>query len=351
MPKSTNRTVGPNRTGITQVAAHAGVSPATVSNVLNRPELVAEATRTKVQEAISELDYVRNSFGSSLRSGRSTSVGLLVLDVTNPFFAEVARGIEEEAAESGLAVVLLNSAESPERQRRNLRLLAEQRVAGAMVMPVDDEMSDLLWLQRQGVHWVALDRGDVPEDVGSSVSVDNREGGLAAGRHLLALGHRRVTFLGGAFAIEQVRLRYEGLRAAFGEAGLDPEEHVELVSLSQLNAHQGERAVDQVLLDGAGRRTRAVFCANDQIALGFMKGLGKRGLRVPDDVSVVGYDDLAVADMVHPGLTTVAQPKYELGRAAMQLLNAQMDGSGQAHERRIFQPRLIMRDSTCALRD
>ncbi|WP_026126602.1 LacI family DNA-binding transcriptional regulator [Nocardiopsis xinjiangensis] len=351
MPKSTNRTPRSSRTGITQVAAHAGVSPATVSNVLNRPQLVAETTRTKVESAIAELDYVRNSFGSSLRSGRSTSVGLLVLDVTNPFFTEVARGIEDEAAETGLAVVLLNSAESPERQRRNLRLLAEQQVAGAVVMPVDDDLSDLLWLQRQGVHWVALDRGDVSENVGSSVSVDNRAGGLAAGRHLLALGHERVTFLGGAFAIEQVRLRYEGLRTAFTEAGLDPDESINLISLAQLNAHQGERVVDQVLLDGSGKRTRAVFCANDQIALGFMKGLGKRGLRVPGDVSVVGYDDLAVADLIHPGLTTVAQPKYELGRAAMQLLSAQVEGSDQPYERRIFQPRLIMRDSTCAFRD
>ncbi len=336
--------------GITEVARHAGVSPGTVSNVLNRPERVAEATRLRVEAAIAELDYVRNSSGSSLRSGRNASVGLLVLDVTNPFFTEVARGVEEEAAGSGLAVVLLNSAEDRGRQRRNVRLLAEQRAAGAVVMPVDDDLSDLLWLGRQGTAWVALDRGDVAEDVGCSVSVDNHAGGMAAARHLIGLGHERVTFLTGPFAIEQVRKRHEGLRAAFEEAGLDPDTAVRVVEQPLLNSEQGERAVDAVLAGGPRQRPRAVFCANDQLALGVMKGLGRRGLRVPEDMSVVGYDDLDFADLVHPGLTTVAQPKYELGREAMRLLGSELDDAEHTHERVLFVPELVVRGSTAAFR-
>ncbi|GAA1466950.1 LacI family DNA-binding transcriptional regulator [Nocardiopsis exhalans] len=343
--RSARRTVG-----ITEVARHAGVSPGTVSNVLNRPERVAEATRLRVESAIAELDYVRNSSGSSLRSGRSESVGLLVLDVTNPFFAEVARGVEDEAATSGLAVVLLNSAETHERQRRNVRLLAEQRAAGAVVMPVDDDLSDLLWLSRRGTSWVALDRGDVSEDVGCSVSVDNHEGGQAAGRHLIGLGHERVTFLTGPFAIEQVRRRHQGLRAAFEEAGLDPDAAVRVVEQPLLNPEQGERAVDEVLAGGPKQRPRAVFCANDQLALGLMKGLGRRGLRVPEDISVVGYDNLDFADLVHPGLTTVAQPKYELGREAMRLLHAELNDPDHLHERVLFTPELVVRGSTAAHR-
>lgn len=336
--------------GITEVARHAGVSPGTVSNVLNRPERVAETTRLKVEAAITELDYVRNSSGSSLRSGRSESVGLLVLDVTNPFFTEVARGVEDVAAGSGLAVVLLNSAEAQERQRRNVRLLAEQRAAGAVVMPVDDDLSDLLWLSRQGTSWVVLDRGDVAEDVGCSVSVDNHAGGAAAGRHLIGLGHERVTFLTGPFAIEQVRRRHEGLCEAFREAGLDPDTAVRVVEQPLLNPEQGERAVDAVLAGGPRQRPQAVFCANDQLALGVMKGLGQRGLHVPGDISVVGYDNVDFAGLVHPGLTTVAQPKYELGRTAMRLLGSELNDTDHRHERVLFTPELVVRGSTAAHR-
>ncbi|MFI6576211.1 LacI family DNA-binding transcriptional regulator [Nocardiopsis sp. NPDC050513] len=344
-PRVSRRTVG-----ITEVARHAGVSPGTVSNVLNRPERVAEATRRKVEAAIAELDYVRNSSGSSLRSGRSGSVGLLVLDVTNPFFTEVARGVEDEAAESGLAVVLLNSAEQQDRQRRNLRLLAEQRAAGAVVMPVDDDLSDLVWLSRQGTPWVALDRGDVAAEVGCSVSVDNHAGGLAAGRHLIGLGHESITFLTGPFAIEQVRQRHRGLLDACAEADLDPGSTVRVVEQPLLNAAQGERAVDTVLAGGPRQRPQAVFCANDQLALGLMKGLGQRGVRVPEDISVVGYDNVGFADLVHPGLTSVAQPKYELGRSAMRLLHSELDDPDHRHERVWFTPELVVRGSTAARR-
>lgn len=336
--------------GITEVARHAGVSPGTVSNVLNRPERVADQTRLRVEAAIHELDYVRNSSGSSLRSGRSDYVGLLVLDVTNPFFTEVARGVEDEAAETGVAVLLLNSAERHDRQERNLRLLAEQRAAGAVVMPVDDDLSDLRWLSRQGVPWVALDRGDVPTEEGCSVSVDNEAGGLAAGRHLIGLGHERIVFLTGTFSIDQTRRRHLGLCKAVAEADLDPRTAITVVDVPQLNPEQGEKAVDAVLAGGPRQRSTAVFCANDQLALGFLKGLGRRGLGAPDDISVVGYDDIDVTALVHPGLTTVAQPKYKLGRTAMSLLREHFKDPGHRHERRLFTPEIVLRGSTAAHR-
>lgn len=336
--------------GINDVAAHAGVSPGTVSNVLNRPERVAVATRRRVEAAIAELDYVRNSSGSSLRSGRSDSVGLLVLDVANPFFTGVARGVEDEAAQAGLAVVLLNSDEKAERQRRSLRLLAEQRAAGAVVMPVDDDMSDLLWLRKRRTAWVVLDRGDVDEKTGCSVSVDNHAGGVAAGRHLIGLGHERITFLTGPFAIEQVRRRFDGLRSACEESGLDPDTAIRVVEQPHLNPECGEHAVEEVLAGGPRRRPQAVFCANDQLALGLIKGLGERGLRPPDDISVVGYDNVDFAGLVYPGLTTVAQPKYELGRAAMRLLHSELNDPDHRHRRLQFAPELIVRGSTAAYR-
>ncbi|GAA3753989.1 LacI family transcriptional regulator [Spinactinospora alkalitolerans] len=336
--------------GIGEVAARAGVSPGTVSNVLNRPERVAEATRRRVEEAIRELDYVRNSSGSSLRSGRTDSIGLLVLDVTNPFFTEVARGVEDEATAEGLAVLLLNSAERADRQRRSLRLLAEQRAAGAVVMPIDDDLSDLLWLRQRGISWVLLDRGDIEVEEGCSVCVDNHAGGLAAGRHLISLGHERISFVSGPFAIEQCRDRLAGLRSACAEAGLDPHEAVRVVETPQLNARSGEDAAEAVLAGGPRRRPQAVFCANDQLALGLLKSLGRRGIRAPEDISVMGYDDIDVASLIHPGLTSVAQPKYEMGRAAMRLLLAELNDPGHRHERLRFEPTLVARGSTSARR-
>jgi LacI family transcriptional regulator len=337
--------------GINDVAARAGVSPGTVSNVLNRPERVAEPTRLRVEAAIRDLDYVRNSSGRSLRSGRSDSVGLLVLDITNPFFTEVARGVEDVATEGGLALVLLNSAEQQSRQQRSLRLLAEQRAAGAVVMPVDGATADLLWLRRQGVPWVLLDRGDVGADTGCSVAVDNRAGGLAAGRHLVNLGHERITFLSGPAEMEQCRTRLAGLRDAAVEAGLDPDAAVRVIRTDRLNAESGEKAVEEILAGGPRRRPGAVFCTNDQLALGVLKGLGERGLNAPADLSVVGYDDVGFAALVHPGLTTVAQPKYELGRAAMRLLLSELNDADHRHERLRFAPELVVRGSTAARRD
>ncbi|NYE46205.1 LacI family transcriptional regulator [Spinactinospora alkalitolerans] len=334
--------------GINEVAARAGVSRATVSNVLNRPHRVAEATRRRVEEAVRELDYVRNSSGRSLRSGRADAVGLFVLDITNPFFTEVARGIEDEAAESGRAVILLNSAERSGRQRRSARMLAEQRAAGAVVMPVDDDLSDLFWLRRRGVPWVLLDHGGTGEATGCGVSVDNRAGGLAVGRHLIGLGHERIAFLSGPFAVRQCRDRLAGLRAACAESGLDPDAVIRLIEVPMLNAGSGERAAEKVL--GGAARPGAVFCANDQLALGLLKGLGERGLRAPGDLSVVGYDDVDAAALVHPGLTTVAQPKYDLGRAAMRLLGDELDDPGHRHLRCRFTPELVVRGSTAARR-
>lgn len=336
--------------GINDVAARAGVSPGTVSNVLNRPERVAESTRRRVERAVQELDYVRNSSGRSLRAGRSDSVGLIVLDVTNPFFAEVARGVEDTAGEEGLAVVLLNSAEQTLRQSRSIRLLAEQRAAGAVIMPVDGDTADLLWLRKQGVPGVLLDRGDVTDDTACSVSVDNHAGGMAAGRHLINLGHERISYLSGPADLEQCRTRLEGLRAAVTAAGADPDEVVRVIHTPQLNAESGEKAVEEVLAGGPKRRPQAVFCTNDQLAVGVLKGLGERGLSAPADLSVVGYDDVNLAALVHPGLTTVAQPKYELGRAAMDLLLSELNDPEHRHQRLRFAPELVVRGSTAAYR-
>lgn len=351
MSSSVGARQGRRPAGINEVAAHAGVSPGTVSNVLNRPERVATTTRERVEAAIVELDYVRNSSGSNLRSGRSDSIGLVVLDVTNPFFTEVARGVEDEAATDKRTVMLFDSAEAAERQRRSLRILAENRAAGAVIMPIDDDLTDLLWLRDRGIPWVVLDRGDVDDAAGCSVSVDNRAGGEAAGQHLIALGHEQVTFVCGPLRLDQVRRRYDGLRGAYFHNGVDPDASIRIVEMPQLNPTNGEEAAEAVLAGGPKRRPGAVFCANDQLALGLLKALNERGLSIPRDLSLIGYDDISVASLVHPGLTTVAQPKYNLGRAAMRLLHSEFGDAAHHHQSLTFAPELVVRGSTAAYRE
>jgi LacI family transcriptional regulator len=330
---------------IREVARLAGVSVGTVSNVLNRPERVAEPTRVRVERAVDDLGYVLNGSARSLRAGRSLVLGLLVLDVRNPFFTEVARGVEDSANAAGYAVVLCNSDDSEHKERRYLRTLEEQRAYGVIVTPVMREERLLHWLRGRGMGVVLLDRpssgGGLP-----SVAVDDVHGGRIAGEHLLELGHRRVALVTGSRLIQQCAERREGLRSAVSAAGLDPDEVIVEVAVPALVARFGEQAAGRVL--AADPAPTAVFCVNDLLALGLLRGLLRRKIAVPDDLAIVGYDDVEFASVLHTPLTTVRQPKYELGRAAVELLLGSQDtaGPGGRSARRMFTPQLVVRAST-----
>ncbi|NEA22284.1 LacI family DNA-binding transcriptional regulator, partial [Actinomadura bangladeshensis] len=196
-PANLSRTVG-----IKQVAAHAGVSPGTVSNVLNRPERVAEATRVRVEKAIRELGFVRNGSASTLRAGHSSTIGLMVLDLANPFFTDVARGVEDIASERGYAVILSSSGESDERERRNLRVFAEQRVRGVLLTPVGDDSDACDRLRERGVPVVLLDH-PTPRASQCSVAVDDVAGGELAAGELLDGGARTLAFVTGPMVLRQ----------------------------------------------------------------------------------------------------------------------------------------------------
>src|SRR4029450_1355396 len=206
-------------TSIREVAERAGVSVGTVSNVLNRPEAVAPATRERVRRAIDELGFVRNESARHLRAGRSRTLGLVVLDVTNPFFTDVARGVEEAVAAEGLAVVLCDSAERADRERRYLELLEEQRVKGILITPVEGVGEQLRQLRRRGIPVVLVDRWASTRSF-CSVSVDAFYGGELAPPHLVGQGHTRIAFVGGPLGIKQVSDRHEGMRGVLDAAGL-----------------------------------------------------------------------------------------------------------------------------------
>jgi len=334
------------RMTIRDVAEQAGVSLGTASNVLNRPDRVAPATRERVLEVIERLGFVRSSAAHQMRSGNSQCFGAVVLDAANPFATETVRGLEDVVHEHGCAVYVCSTDGSPDREARYLRLLEEQRVQGILITPATRSIRHLQTLRDRGTLVVLLDRRSADGDV-CSVSVDHAHGGELAADHLFELGHRRIAFINGPLHLSQCAERRRGMRRAAREAGFDADESIVEYTIDPLTSlEQAERHVDELL--ALEDRPTAVVCVNDQIAFTVLRALAQRRVRVPRDISVVGYDDVEFAAMLTPALTSIRQPKYEVGRAAAELLLAETLDPNHRHGDIRFEPELIERQSTTA---
>jgi LacI family transcriptional regulator len=331
-------------TSIREVARHAGVSIGTVSTVLNRPELVAPATRQRVLDVINELGYVRNDSARALRAGHSRTVAVVVLDVANPFFTDVVRGVEAALDATSLMAIICNSEQDPARERLHLDQLEQQRVRGVLVTPVDGDAGQrLAELPRLGIPVVLVDRGAGSPDR-CSVAVDDVLGGRLAAQHLVDLGHRRLAFVGGPMTIQQVADRFAGASSVVGGA---PDARLEAYETPGLNTAHGRRAGQRIADLAPDVRPTAVFCANDLLALGVLQEMTLRGIPVPGEVSILGYDDIDYAAAAVVPLSSVAQPRERLGRTAVDLLLAEIhDGPGHRHRQVLFDPELVVRDST-----
>lgn len=330
-------------TGIREVARLAGVSVGTVSNVLNRPEKVSEATLKRVERVIERLDFVPNRGAADLRTGRSRMIGLVVPDITNPFFAEVARGAVDAASQQGYVVVLCNSDQDIDKQNGYLDVLEEQRVAGVLVNPIGSIPSRLSRLRDRGSGVVLVDRTAKVSDY-SSVAVDDVRGGQIAVEHLLGLGAQNIAMVNGPTALRQCSDRRRGARRALSNADRAPDDLTEIVS-PIMTIHAGVSAVDQIL--ALDTRPDAIFCTNDLLAIGVTRALAQAGHTVPDEIAVMGYDDVDLAAEAPVPLTSIGQPKYELGHVATELLLKEIPAGSEAkHERVVFQPQLTIRAST-----
>ena len=330
---------------IREVAAYAGVSVGTVSNVLNRPDVVAELTRSRVQAAIKHLGFIRNESARQLRAGRSRTVGLVVLDVANPFFTDVARGVEDEASESGLAVILCNSDDQQTKETHYLKLLEEHRVQGILITPVSGGYERLARLQRRGTPVVLLDSRS-PTRGQCSVSVDDVLGGDIAVTHLLEARHERIAFVGGPMTIRQEADRREGAIRALERSGLRGDQ-LQVIETAALNVPAGKLAGAEIAGMPTGRRPTAVFCANDLLALGVLQEMTASRIRVPDSISIVGYDDIDFAAAAAVPLSSVRQPRHLLGRTAAQLLLDEALGeASHQHRQVVFEPELVIRQSS-----
>jgi LacI family transcriptional regulator len=336
--------------GIKDVALRAGVSVGTVSNVLNRPHLVRAETRQRVEAAMADLAFVRNESARQLRAGSSRMLAYVFIDAENPFFIDVARGAEDACRERGFALIMCNSGEDPAREDDYLSLLLEQRVHGVLVTPSDDRGTRLRSLPALGVPVVLVDRGETDPTLWCSVGVDDVHGGELAVRHLLDVGHRRIAFVGGPLDVRPFADRLEGARRAVSAArpGSDrAPATLSVLSCEATSINAGHAAARSLATTDADERPTAVFCANDLVALGLLSELSATGLRVPDDVALVGYDDISFAAAAAVPLTSVRQPSRLIGRTAAELLLAEAEaGEDHVHEHVAFCPELVVRESS-----
>jgi LacI family transcriptional regulator len=329
---------------IRDVAARAGVSVGTVSNVLNHRERVAPDAVRRVHDAIAALGYVRNDAARQLRAGRSRSIGLVVLDLGNPFFADVARGAQSRAGENGIAVLVGNSDEDAAQEGIYLDLFREQRVNGVLITPVSDDIPRLESMRQAGVPVILVDR-EAPGTPFLSVSVDDVEGGHLAVSHLLAAGRRRIAVIAGPESIPQVADRLEGARRAVAEVSGAT---LEVLAQPALTVLHGRAAGESIVARPAGERPDAVFALNDVLAVGVLQAVTMRaGLRVPDDIALIGYDDIDFAAAAVVPLSSIRQPAELIGATAVDLLFQEIAAPRSVENRNVrFRPELVVREST-----
>jgi LacI family transcriptional regulator len=322
---------------IKDVAKRAGVSVSTVSMALNDYPRIAQETKLKVLAAAKELNYQPNAMARGLKSRRTESIGLILTDISGPFYSELIKGVEDVVIERGYQLVISSAHAGREESAR--RLLSEGRTDGLIVLAPNLKDSDLTAVAGPDLPLVLLDRSLVGPGI-STIQADNVAAAATAVQHLINLGYRTIAYVSGPHLSTDNQNRLQGYRQALQRAGI-PEEPSLIVPGDF--TEQGGRRAAQWLLD-RGAPPEAVFAANDEMAIGVMEVFRERGIRVPEDVAVVGFDDIRLASYVRPALTTVRQFKYELGQRAATMLFTMLDGTSQERREQIG-TELVVRDS------
>lgn len=331
---------------IKDVAREAGVSLGTVSNVLNRPELVRPATRAQVERVIAALGYVRNDSARQLRAGDSRTIAFLVPDAANPFFTDISRGMDALARERGMVVYLCDSNQDADRENDYLEQLLQQRVKGICITPIDTANPRLRTIVARGIPVIMVDHSPIGQEAQwCSVGVDDVLGGELAATHLIERGHDLLAYAGAARGIRQSLDRLAGVRRASEEAGRA--DGVTVLGTDGLSVADGRQAGARLLGLPRRRRPTAVVCGNDLIALGLLQQMTRHGVRVPGEVALIGYDDIDFAAAAAVPLTSVMQPRALLGRTAAELLIEEARANGTHEHRHVrYAPELVVRESS-----
>lgn len=323
------------------VAKKAGVSVATVSRVLNDSPLVTESTRQNVLSAVKALNYQPNHAARSLRAGRSHVIGLIISDIQNPFFTSIVRGIEDVAHQHGYSLVLCNSDEDPEKEKLYINVMRSEEVAGVILASASEANPQVDDLITYNIPVVAIDR-QVDGRTIDSVLAANIEGAHAAVVHLLELGHRCIGFIGLPLTHTPGKERYEGYQRALRDNQLPmSQSFVRIADAKQQGGYESTRD----LLTQQPCVT-ALFVANNLMTLGALDAIRERSLRIPDDISIIGFDDMPWANLLQPPLTAIAQPTYELGQRAAELLLERLKDRDKPVTHEKLETRLIRRGST-----
>jgi LacI family transcriptional regulator len=328
---------------VREVARAANVSVSTVTNVLNYPSRVAAPTRRRVEQAMLEVGYVRSGPARQLRGLPSRIVGSVTLDQANPFYAVLNRAIEDRLDDEGCMLLACSTDMRVDREQRVLQMLEEQSVRGILITPISGEFSELATISRRGTPIVIIDSRRGALDV-CSAGVDHVIGGRLVGEHLLGLGHRRIALVSYEVQVGPVADRLAGLGQALAAEQMDPAKALLDVRMPNDEIHNIAGAAVDAILDSEDVPT-AVACANDVCAVNIVRALQRRGVQVPEDMSVTGYDDLPLAADMQPSLTTVKRPVQALGRAAVELLLAE-GSEDHLHREVLFRPSLVVRQST-----
>ena len=329
-------------TTMKDVAERARVSVSTVSHVLNGTRRVAGETQEAVLAAIEELSYQPNLLAKSLKTRRTFTIGLLISDIQNSFFTSVVRGIEDVALSRGYHLFLCNTDEDAAREDEYVRELAKKRVDGLLVASSAPRHNHARRLRAENLPFVFVDRKveGVDADV---ISVDNREGMRLISDHLAGLGHERIGMISGPLDKASGYERYLGLQGALADLGVGLQDS--LVRFGDFRTSSGREGAMELL--GLPAPPTALVTANNQMTLGALMAVKEMGLRIPDDLSVVGFDDPEWAPLTAPPLTTLAQPTYEMGVEAAKLLLDRIEGGRDGRTRRVLlEPWLVVRGST-----
>jgi LacI family transcriptional regulator len=329
---------------IKDVAKLSGVSTATVSHVINKTRYVSDGTKRKVLGAIENVGYTPNIHARNLASGRSRTLGLIISDITNPFFPDLVKSIQERALELGYDVIVLNTNYEPERDAPYVQRLLELQVRGVMILTTEMDLSVIERLSSRRIAVVFLDIGKVGPHT-SNIRVNYERGVHQAVEHLLELGHRQIAFIGGPEHFKSAQYRRQAFLRTMKKhrSSLHTEP---VICKGDFKLESGQQAVRELL--ALKNRPTAVIAANDLMAVGALRELGRAGLQVPKDISVIGCDDIWLAKLTDPQLTTIMIPRAEIGAAAVEAVLHTNSGEGHSGREIKIRTELLVRESTGA---
>ena len=328
-------------TTIKDVAEKAGVSTSTVSHVINNTRFVSEELKQSVLKAIKELSYYRDAQARGLATGKTHIIGLIVSDITNPFFPELIRGAETCATQQGYDVFLCNTGYDPERTSSLVRRLIEKKVDGAIIMTTEMEYALVVSLTTKKIPVVLLDWG-ITDILVSNIKENFHKGIEEAIDHLIKLDHRNIAFISGPLNLKTAKTRRDVFLSIIKEYAVIMKEPIIIQGDWKISG--GELAAERIL--NTPNHPTAILASNDLMAIGAMRKIKEVGLQIPKDISIIGLDDIFMSSLVDPPLTTINLPRYEIGKIAWNLLNYSMQNKDEMGKEEIVNTSLIVRNST-----